>query len=380
MQIIIYNPNSRGGNYDYALKLFDSYLKNKKNHDVQLILPVNALAPDGLTAHRSLINDAPNTRIKLFSQLYFLFRSIVNPIKFFFWLRGKSGVIIFNDYDQTTSFLWVPLFKLFRKNFIYSVILHDPDRDHYFRFKFLSNKTMKKVMSLMNIAFYHDSLPEREYYSSHKTQYVSVPHGLYSINASVQKSETLNLKLTSFKGADLLIGAIGNIRLEKNYSMILNALVKVSGVKLLISGIPANTSVRMESLKKQVTDLNLQDRVLIYEKYADHAELKAIGQNCDAFILYYSTTFKSQSGILNLFASFQKPLLVSDNGSPLSAIVKKFQIGILAAPDSESDLINMLSHFKRNEIPIAHWKEFFEYASWEKHVSIAVKAFDDFRK
>ena len=117
---------------------------------------------------------------RLYSRSYFLFRSIINPIIFFLYLVNHRGNVVFNDFDQSTSFLWVPLVKLVKRKRIFSVVLHDPDRNGYFKSLSLSVKTMQKVMSVMDIAFYHEVLPDRPYYRKEsKTSYIAVPHGLY---------------------------------------------------------------------------------------------------------------------------------------------------------------------------------------------------------
>lgn len=380
MNVIIYSPNSHGGNYDYSLQLTKAYGKRSEVSTIDLVLPQNAKAEADAINRKVLVKDVPPKSGKTFSRLYFLWRTFLNPLRFYFLLlKRKSGYVIFNDYDQASSFLWVPLFKTLGKRFVFAVILHDPDRDHYFHVQWLSTWTMKRVMSLMDVAFFHDILPQRIYYQNSDTRYICVPHGLYDTVINAQRDDLICERLKTFKGRDLLIGAIGNIRHEKNYEIIIEALSVTAGVKLLISGIPANTSVNVEMLRKKVEKSGISDRVLIFEKYASTDELKAMGEQCDAFILYYSQTFKSQSGILNMFAPFQKPLLVSDNESPLASTVKKFNLGISAVPDSKEALVKMLESFKAVRPVNSNWAEYFAYASWDNHVEISLKALQQVR-
>jgi glycosyltransferase involved in cell wall biosynthesis len=380
MNIILYNPNSSGGNFDYVLKLAEAYTLNPAVESVSLLMPGNALTTNGtVTCSKILLSDMPGTGIKFFSQVYFVFRTFVNPLRFYFFLRkSKSGYVVFNDYDQVSSFFWAPIFRGLKKRYIFSVILHDPDRDRYLRFKFLSDYTMRKVMSIMDIAFYHDKMPQKPYYRA-DLKYVSVPHGLYNLNTNVRMNACLNEELLRFKGDDKLIGAVGNIRNEKNYLLIIKALKKTRGIKLLISGVPASSSVSVNDLKETILKDGLSGVVMINEKYADEGELKAIGEACDAFIMYYSDSFKSQSGILNLFASYQKPLLVGDNESPLASTVRAFNLGLLAPPDSEKELLTMLDSFKNNYLTPADWQGYFKYASWHRHVILAIAAMKDIR-
>jgi glycosyltransferase involved in cell wall biosynthesis len=374
MRIILYNPNSRGGNFDYVRELSKAYKNFPGVKEVRLLMPRNAEIPDD-EGVKILMSDQPFFSLRLYSQLYFLTRSFVNPICLFFYLlRRGPAFVIFNDYDQVTSYFWVPLFKLLRKRFTFSVILHDPDRDHYFRYRRLSSLTMRKVMTLANIAFYHDYLPDRPYYSGVSCRFVSVPHGQYKQLSLTNADGVLKEKLMKFKGNSLLLGAIGNIRSEKNYDLLIDAIGTTKGIRLLISGIPANTSVSVEQLRKKIQSMNLIDDVMIIEKYADWSELKAMGEICDAFILYYSKTFQSQSGALNLFSSFRKPFLVSSNGSPMSMLVNKYELGLSTIPDSGMELKRMLEKFRAGDHASAKWEEYFSYASWDKHIEIAITA------
>jgi glycosyltransferase involved in cell wall biosynthesis len=378
MNVFIYNPNSRGGNYDYAVKLAEAYPVHPSVHAVSLILPSNASA-EGAYVRKILLSDQPAFHFKLWSKIYFIWRSLINPIRFYLDVRKLEGFIIFNDYDQSTAHIWVKLFRRLKSKFVIGVLLHDPDRDLYFRNKGVSEATMKKVMSLMDIAMYHEVLPEKSYYAQGQTKYLSVPHGIYETSSRL-RDEAFYRQLVSFKGHDKLIGALGNIRKEKNIEMIVSALSEVKKVKLLIAGLPANTSISVEDLKHQIEKESLQDRILFIPRYLNEAELAASCEACDSFILYYAHTFKSQSGMLNLLAPFKKNLLVSDNDSALTRIVKKFNLGLVARADSKPDLIRMLRAFEHGTQPNSQWESYYQYASWTTHVSLVIKAIEDFRK
>lgn len=381
MKIIIYNPNSKGGNFDYALRLSQAYKRHPAIAGLSLILPSNVKMESAADVHKILLSDQPIFQQKIFSRLYFLFRTFINPLKLYFFLRRKKGYVIFNDFDQLSSFLWAPLFQRLKRKFVFAVFLHDPDRDHYFKKTSLSIASMRKVMSIMDIGFYHEMLPERSYYSKDKIVYVSVPHGLYDQQLTVPVNESLDQRIRIFKGGDSkLLGALGNIRHEKNYEMIIRAMKEVPGVKLLICGIPANSSVDLKSYDALVTKEQLGDRVLIIQKYLDDRELVSVSQACDGFVMYYANTFKSQSGILNLLAPLKKTLLVSMNDSPLSRLAKKYNLGLMAKADSQPDLVAMLQAFSANRIPASDWQGYFAYASWQNHVNIAIHALKKIRE
>jgi glycosyltransferase involved in cell wall biosynthesis len=382
MKLVIYNPNSKGGNYDYALRIAGVYATEPELSSVHLLLPWNADVTGAKHFRKILFSDIPPIRWKLLSQLYFLFRSLINPFILFLYLITRSGeiVLLFNDYDQPTSMIWSPLFRWFKGKKIFGVVLHDPDRDLYFSSLSLSQRTMRSVMKIMDVAFYHDVLPSKPYYENTTTEYISVPHGLYTVG-DVRPDSVLTETLRQFREpGSKLISALGNIREEKNYKLIIRTLTAVPDVQLFICGTPANTSVDVDSYRKLVGELSLERRVLIVERYINNAELRAVVEASDAFIMYYGKTFQSQSGMLNLVAPYRKPFLVSDNGSPLSLAVKRFNLGLAGAPDSEADLASMLKRFSGGEGVAADWDGYFNFASWENFVSITMNAFKHLKR
>jgi glycosyltransferase involved in cell wall biosynthesis len=377
MSLLIYNPNSKGGNFDYSIQIFNAFVNRKEFNPTILLLPSNAMNENVSGMKKILLRDTPPSSIRLLSQTYFLFRSLVNPfIVFVFLLRNrKIKYVLFNDYDQATSFLWVPFFKAMRSKVVYAAMLHDPDRDGYFSNLRISIATMQTTMSLMDLAFYHEYLPQKPYYNSN-TKYISVPHGLYPDVTLAQADSKFKDKILRFKGNDhFLIAALGNIREEKNYKLIIASLLNIPHVKLLICGTPANTSIKVSEYFNLIRELKLENRVLFIEKYLEPSELKAVQECSDAFILYYSESFKSQSGMLNLLAPSRKPLLTSDNESAMSTIVKRFKLGLVAIPDSKDDLTRMIEAFCNGDFPAPDWEGYFKFASWDEFAAITSEQF-----
>lgn len=377
MKIIIYNPSSLGGNYDYSTRLYKAYKAYSDFEGVMLVLPKSApLVDDSVNF---LMRDTFRSSYRVTSRLHFLIKSIINPLLFYFFLRKNSkktdapSWILFNDYEQATVFLWWPFFFALKRRFKFAVMLHDPDRDAYFSSKFLSNVTMRAVMSLMDVAFYHEYLPKRDYYDPKKVQFVSVPHGVYGSEVGSDADKVLQGALTDFKKQSRLLGALGNIRAEKNYPMVISAVQQLPNVRLVIAGSAANSSINVESLTNEVKQRNLQDRVLIINKYLTQEELNAVANACDGFVLYYSATFKSQSGVLNMVAQQRKPLLVSNIDSALSQLTEKFNLGLLIEPDSLSALEQAIIRFGDMTNYDGDWDGYMQYASWQRHVSIAIQ-------
>jgi glycosyltransferase involved in cell wall biosynthesis len=375
MRIIIYNINSFGGNHEYAKALGHAYHQHELVSEMVLLMPKNSNAQGSYIDHLLLPDIAPSSN-KILRRLYFVYRSFINPLRLVRYLRKHPGAfVIFNDYDQLTSFFWSPLLRPLKKKHAFAVILHDPDRDKYFSSRGFSVYTMKKVMQAMQFGFYHGYLPDKPYYKGNFEK-VIVPHGIFE-----PASPDLGFvqKLQELKKGACLLGVLGNIRDEKNYDIILQALEEMPGYKLLVAGAPSNSGVDTEKFRQMIRELKIEDRVTWLEKFLTEEEMNAAIQSCDIILLYYKSTFTSQSGILNKIAPYRKKLIVAETPSALQQVVQEYGIGELAHPGNPKsfiDAVNRLSSTPQHRYNSA-WENYESFASWHRHTEIAI---DHFKK
>lgn len=373
MNIIIYNPNSFGGNYNYANRILEEYLMQGRS--CKLILPSNA--SKSRKNHRAfiLLSDVPKTQYKLLKKLYFVFRSILNPFLFFFYLLFKrSSVVIFNDFDQLTAFLWVPFFFILKLKHRFAVVLHDPDRDAYFPNKWLSGASMCWIMVLMDWGIYHEVLPQKWYYNN-KVQYFSVPHGLY--DATQEEDPELNLQLKALKRNYTNCAIIGNIREEKNYEAAIAALKMCDTVHLIIAGKAAHSGYTEAHLQAYAKQHGVLEKITWLTKYLSDEELNSVLKHTDVLLLNYASSFKSQSGVLNLAATFTPSLLVSKTDSALYHSCKTFNLAEFIMADSPEALQEKFIDWDKNGVSFeADWYTYKAYASWDQNIKIALKHFN----
>jgi glycosyltransferase involved in cell wall biosynthesis len=374
VNILIYNINSFGGNHSYAVQLFQAYRQHPAVDKVQLIMPANSTLAKDYRVHNVLLADKISSGNPLLKKLYFIYRSFVNPVRLYRLLKKEpSSVVVFNDYDQLSSFYWVPLFKRLKRQHIFSVILHDPDRDQYLPSKRMAIGSMNKVMSLMDAAFYHGYLPDKPYYKGNFLKAV-VPHGIYP---PVEGNETFRVFIASKRNKRTLLGILGNIRDEKNYEVVLEALALLPDCQLLVAGAKANAEVPVERYRKKITELGLEDRVIWVERYLDETELQTAINVCDIVLLYYKPSFTSQSGMLNTIAPYKKKLVVTDTPSALQQVTARYKLGVLAPPDDKTALIQaiQLLQAKKTDEYESGWRQYEQEASWTAHVQIAIETF-----
>ena len=372
MNIIIYNINSFGGNYEYSKYLFKAYQRNAEVERATLLMPANSeFCENGVV--KLLLADLIRSNNKLLKKLYFLYRSIFNPYKLFFYLlKQPSSTVIFNDFDQLTAWFWAPLFKLLKKRHKFSVILHDPDRDDFFPMRYLSKNSMASVMSFMDLAFYHGFLPEKSYYKSTLTK-VDIPHGIYD---DTEVDEAMLVEIRKEAGDAKIIGILGNIRDEKNYGTVIEALPKMDHVKLLIAGKVANSGVNTQVYKDEAVALGISKQIIWKEGYLSQGAFNAAITVCDIVLLFYKPSFTSQSGVLNTIAPFKKTLVISDAESSLKKSVIAYSLGSIVPHNNPSQLAITIKELLSLSPTgaLEGWNNYINESSWEKHVSIAVNA------
>ena len=373
MNFVIYNPNSKGGNFKYTE--YTAKALAEKGCNVEVVFPPCNINTEGLfIAKPILCTDQTQTQTfnKIRKKLYFLFRIIANPFIFFFHIKNlPSSNILFNDFDQLTALLWTPLFAKLKKKHKFAVILHDPDRDAFPGGLKHTFRSMKAIMKIMDVAFFHEEIPKKEYYNSFNGSKVSIPHGIY-LPAAIDKN--LQNTIFQFKRNNKLLTIPGNIRFEKNYHLIIEALKDLPDCKLLIAGFPSSSKVNTMHLKKIAATGKVEKRILWLEKYLSENEFSTVINSSDLVLLYYKKSFTSQSGIFNQIAPFKKKVLLSKTNSAMYKVAKEFGIGTIVEPDNKDAFICGVNSAIKGKKNGSMWNKYISYASWQKQAERIINA------
>lgn len=378
MRVIIYTSSSFGGCFDYAGQLHRAYLAHPQVESCKMVYPMNAPLSVRSDILPILMPDTPGDDATARTRkLHFLRRTVRNPLSLLRLLQQEPpSLVIFNDFEQITAPFWVPMFRAVAAKHRFAAILHDPDRDNYPPSQKVSERCMKALMSLMDLGLYHQHLPEKPYYLGKKTGYLDVPHGLYPPPAPDAGLEAL---LGTMKRPGLTYAAIlGNIRPEKNYLLAIEALARFPQMGLLIAGKPSHQGVSTEPLKARALELGVADRIIWLERFMSEPEMAAVIDAADMILLYYAKTFTSQSGILNTVAPLRKTIIASDGESSLAQTIRRFNIGLLAAPDNLDELSKAIARALDGFGPdMSDWGNYLEYASWDNHAETVIAALQE---
>lgn len=373
MRITIYESSSFGGCYDYSLQLLQAYANQVEVESVKLLLPTQAKA-SASGIRKKLLPDELATHSVFLKKLWFIFRTFYNPlILFFHLLFQKKSYVLLNDFEQLSAWLWAPMFRIFLRKHTFAVFLHDPDRDAYPPSQKVSAWLMRCMMQTMHLAFYHEILPQKTYYNSNnRTRYIAVPHGIYP---APKPDSTMQTLLKSEIKERYCFAQVGNIRHEKSTDLAIRALANHPDAHLIIAGKAASSSVDVDQYKSLAKECKVHNRITWINRFLTEAELSAVISSTDAILLYYRSTFASQSAILNLIAPFRKTLIVSETPSALTNTVRTFSNGILAKADKAEELSQAMHLAQKQDAKPNQWDAFLQYASWQRNAEIAVQAF-----
>jgi len=366
LRVIIYESSSFGGCYKYALELFSSYGAHPEVAELHMLLPLNStLSEPGIK--KVLLND------RKAGKLNFLIRHFLNPLKLFFLLRKEApSFVLLNDFEQISAPIWSPLYRLLLGKHVFGIFLHDADRDAYPPSPGISAFCMKQALKAMDLVLYHAPLPDRSYYrDSVHARFLEVEHGSYPL-PETDPDFTTELKAFS-AGYKWVFSMPGNIRKEKNYPLIFEALSTIPDACLIISGSTSSSSVDLEKLKMEAVRFNVESRVLWVLRYLTDEELSAVIKLSDLIILYYSSSFHSQSGILHQLIPERKPVLVSDLPSALTETVRKFGIGIVCKADDPIELNRGIREFMQKK-PDPDWDAVNRSLDWNKQVEKVIES------
>jgi len=376
MNVVIYTTSAQGGCYDYARQLHQAYSGHSLVDRCVSLFPENADIPARRDFKKMLLPDRTDSTKVWDKKRLFIQRSLRNPIKLLNYLRDKPpSLVIFNDWEQISAPLWVPLFRgCFGDRHLYAVILHDPDRDAYPPNLRTSQFCMRSMMRLMDFGLYHEYLPTKSYYASNgRTQYINVPHGLYP-------SALPDVAMHDFIATQLQPGLsyaaiLGNIREEKNYELAIRALQQFPQLGLVIAGKASTRHISVDGYKSLAEELGVSSRIVWIERFLTEGEMAAVIESVSWLLLYYASSFTSQSGVLNTAAPMRKPIIASDGTSSLASTLRRFPIGLLAKPDSLPDLCKVLARALDGFGPdAADWASYLEYASWDSQVDAVLSA------
>lgn len=205
-----------------------------------------------------------------------------------------------------------------------------------------------------------------------------VPHGLYS-HGSVEASQTDLREKWDLPSDRRVALFFGQIRDEKNLDGLLRALrLTDRPLHLVVAGTGGGRHRDVDYYRERAETLGVMDRVQFIPRYIEDGEVGELFVAADWVALPYRSVFTSQSGVLNVAAHYERPVLVS-SAPVLHETVQDCDIGVACSgdgPEAVAGGIETMHH----RLDAGHEHAFEEYRrrfSWEENVRQTLQVYED---
>lgn len=391
MKLLVFNPGDQGGIVKYAWHQAEELARLGCSVDVlcekQAEPPVSRLA----RALLRLIPDQPaNKRRGKLARRSFLIRQHLGNqvILFYSILVLRPDVVLLAGYSEFLSPVWVWLQLAASKltGVMFTAVLHDPVRNLSIGPAGWHRLSVKLAYWPLAALFVHQKPPPEAGVPARLPVY-QVPHGLFPLGKASVSREAFRSRWGIPEEAVVFL-SFGFIRDAKNIDLLIRALPDNPAAYLMVAGRVQSQSANrpVEYYEALARKLGVERRVKFTGEFVPEEEIPVYFHAADVAALSYSGSFRSQSGVLNIAANVDKPILASSGPGPLKSCVDKFQLGEFVAPDDAQALSDGMAKLcglvqaqrtgseLPREYPRPDWHGYRNRASWRDNARIFMKA------
>lgn len=315
-------------------------------------------------------------RVPVVRRSRFLAAQFINPRRLVKRARQTSADIIhICNINYLSLPLWLPRLNAWKGKLVCSA--HDIRRRVRLIHRGWEERQLKRFYRRCDALFVHsmDQVDELEAFAGvERGRIVIVPHGPHVYAPPPDRSQARLKEEYRIPANRQVALFFGYLREDKNLDGLIRALhlAGVENLHLLIAG---NTAARGEEhvldCRVLVNELRLENRVTFDVRYIPDEDLPALFKLCDWAVLPYKPTFSSQSGVLNLAAFYERPVLVTPSSS-FKELLADVAIGELCPGYEDADIAEGIRSMAAKVARGAEW-DFEAYRSrysWESNAEI----------
>jgi glycosyltransferase involved in cell wall biosynthesis len=321
----------------------------------------------------SISHDVPTLR-----RLRFLKGQFVNPKRAIEHVRSSGlEVLHLANINHLTFPCWRPKIEAADVQVVASA--HDVKRQKSMISRRWEDRQLKAFYRFADALFVHSDYQARElidFAGVAQNRVHVVPHGLYA-HGPVQESRTTLRERWELPSDQQVALFFGKIRDEKNLDGFLRALsLTDQSVHLIVAGREDGNHRAIDYYRKLANVLGVTDQVTFVPRFIEDPKVAELFVASDWVALPYESRFTSQSGVLNVAAHYERPVLVS-SAPVLQETVQACDIGIACSGDDPEDLASGINAMhERLESGYDHaFEEYRQRFSWEENVQRTVKVY-----
>lgn len=203
-----------------------------------------------------------------------------------------------------------------------------------------------------------------------------VPHGLYS-HGPVEASQAALREKWALPLDRRIALLFGKIRDEKNLDGLLRALSQTEqSPYLIVAGREDGRHRGVDYYKQLADELGIRESVRFIPRRIADDEVGELFVASDWVALPYREKFTSQSGVLNVAAHYERPVLVS-SAPVLRETIQACDIGVACPGDEPADLANGIEtmHRRLRKASAHSFGEYRRQYSWEENVRRTISVY-----
>lgn len=296
-------------------------------------------------------------------------------------VRHRPDVVLIACYAEYLSLFWVwPHLLLSKLRLsVYGANFHDPVRDYQVGPKWWHKLSVFLAYLPLKFGIVHQKLPVPSPIPA-RVRVAEAPVGIYELASSPVEAEVIRRKWGVQTGKKVFF-TFGFLRNNKNIDLAIRAIADHPEAFLVVMGsVPSGKDRPMAFYTNLVKELKLGERVFFSEEFVPDTEIASYFGAADFILLTYGSSFVSQSGVLNIAARAERPVLASSGPSPMADAVKTYNLGVFVEPDSVDALSAGMRNLLEGRCDPPHWKAYENYASWDTNARVVLEAAGDFLK
>jgi glycosyltransferase involved in cell wall biosynthesis len=373
--IIIFSPSAHGGIAEHTF--YQAKALERAGAKILCLGPTRFLAgrETGFKTIACLPGPVAAGGRKAIRQMQMVWRIVVSRLVLACQIiKRRPDLVLLDSYVEYLAPLWIwPHWLLSRLGGVkYAANLHDPVRNYVVGPKWWHKLSVRMAYWPLDFVLVHGKLTEPSPVPAH-VRVVQVPHGVYEISGSPVNAAEIRRSWDVKMGQKVFL-AFGYVRDGKNLDLAICALAQVPEAFLVVAGsVASNNDKPFAFYSELAASQGVTERCKLFEGFVAEDELGKYFAATDFVLLTYSSSFHSQSGVLNLAARARKPVLASAAPGPLIESVKNFNLGVAVAPDSVMAIVHGMTQLLLNP-PSPCWEDYEAVSSWATNANGILEA------